>query len=798
MKANEEIEIRFDLKNNIEVFEKLPNVKINQIVSILNTKSKTVSEIKELIYTNGIKAETKYLRKTNKEKVKSDLKLENNFASIKSINKSEELPITEFKIQNDPVIRCKLRKYIEFKTYRIDYTLVVNDKKLKPLELINTVVREIFTNNKSIKDSIRYLTKNNISHILELEVELLDNSANVENIIKEVDMFLYNLDRPTINYEKHSNDIYNVNFYNNKQEKGLKSALPQAITLTRNIYTELYGSNDLYMTIKIDGERCICVINNGFKIIDMKYEVLLESKLETSDQVILDGEFCNGKFYIFDVLYYSKIPNIYESILSKRLNAISDIVILCNSLDMPIYPKNFTKLDGNIKDKVSYIYNNKYDFPIDGLIIVKDGENYKNTITYKYKELKDTTIDFYIYKDNDRYVLLNGINPTIYNGFGLTNKINSIESNEKYFPTLFTPSDDPNNYKKINIKSFNKSTLNINNKININDLISEENYSGLIGEFVFIDNLWELVRIRKDKCGVPNYYGNDFRIAETNWLNYLDPFPINQLWEGTGKRYFTENFTYNRPKHMIYLSIVKQYRISLLESDSTVIDIGSGKGQDLYRYLDINLKRLICIDNDTSALAILVERHYNEVMKKPNKYNTLVNIANLDLTKDNTKYIKKTFGIDKVNYVVCNLAIHYFIGESEDTLVNFIDSILDGKLQFTCFMGDRIDELFTKHKTKENETVNWTTLDLSLKKLYNKDTPINMRKIGVKLPFNKDEYTEEYIMNNVFIEKLKSKGFGIISEKSIIEYLPYINEIKLTNEEIDYVSLYGDYVFIRE
>ena len=58
------------------------------------------------------------MRKTNKEKIKSNLKLENNFASIKSINKSEELPITEFKIQNDPVIRCKLRKYKDGITHK--------------------------------------------------------------------------------------------------------------------------------------------------------------------------------------------------------------------------------------------------------------------------------------------------------------------------------------------------------------------------------------------------------------------------------------------------------------------------------------------------------------------------------------------------------------------------------------------------------------------------------------------------------------------------------------------------------
>ena len=232
----------------------------------------------------------------------------------------------------------------------------------------------------------------------------------------------------------------------------------------------------------------------------------------------------------------------------------------------------------------------------------------------------------------------------------------------------------------------------------------------------------------------------------------------------------------------------------MIEPDSTVIDCGYGRGQDLHRYLDIKLKHLIGIDNDTAALAESVNRHYDMIRNNINS--SSVNIINLDCTNKHDKIketIKERLNIEKANYINCNLALHYFIGPNEDNFINIIDSLLlpGGKFSFVCFIGEAIVKLFNDKKIKPGEI--YTNEKLSLKR-YKDD-----KKVGVLLPFSSG-YVDEYLMYNSFIEKFKKIGYQCSSDKPLIDYLPKIKTIlnfELEEYESEYLSLYGDFVLIK-
>ena len=81
----------------------------------------------------------------------------------------------------------------------------------------------------------------------------------------------------------------------------------------------------------------------------------------------------------------------------------------------------------------------------------------------------------------------------------------------------------------------------------------------------------ELIRVREDRTRdfeALNYFGNDFRVAELTWNNFLDPLVKANLWDGVGASYFQEEkATVYRPQ-VFYLSFIKTQRIrSIARSD---------------------------------------------------------------------------------------------------------------------------------------------------------------------------------------------------------------------------------------
>ena len=73
------------------------------------------------------------------------------------------------------------------------------------------------------------------------------------------------------------------------------------------------------------------------------------------------------------------------------------------------------------------------------------------------------------------------------------------------------------------------------------------------------------------------------------------------------------------------------------------------------------------------------------------------------------------------------------------------------------------------------------------------------QKIGVLLPFSNGQYYEEYLVNTkTTIREFKDNGFQLLENTSISSKLQEFNlsnSARLTEQDIQWISLYGELVF---
>ena len=346
---------------------------------------------------------------------------------------------------------------------------------------------------------------------------------------------------------------------------------------------------------------------------------------------------------------------------------------------------------------------------------------------------------------------------------------------------------------------------------------------------------WELVRVRKDRqhdLQARRYFGNDLRVAELTWLNYVDPFPAEQLWAGPSLDYFAQ------PKAGIYraqtafTSFVKTGRIAAMGPLRWVVDWGVGKGQDLGRYLAAGVGNLVGVDRDRAALAELVRRKYSHAQKgapgagfggRParraaGQAGTVVHVLAADLTRPFAETVGalKTLGVPVgggVDACVANLCVHYFM-QSTEAMANFVALCREtvkvrGRVAITAMLGERVHALFAAEGVGEGEA--WSSrqegvLKYSLKRLYTSDElqPAG-QMIGVLLPFSDGAWYNEYLVNvRALSAEFVRRGFRA---EPVAPFDQHFEEFRtreqplyalLTAEDKKYLSLYAEFGFVRE
>lgn len=562
-----------------------------------------------------------------------------------------------------------------------------------------------------------------------------------------------------------------------KELKSLKQVSNQVVDLDRNSYSQI-DITKYTATQKIDGQRAWVYITND--IMTIITDKLTKVQIDEKKEYLFDAELYDDTLYIFDCLIFDS-----ENITGKSFMQRLDVFKLINRRvsNWHLLAKTFVQLTVNFAKEINAMREEKNLFRTDGIIFTPN-EPYFSMIVYKYKPPEKMTVDFLIRKcpDNCRGLLLkvlgkNTTKSTLYLLFcGIKRKMMrnfAIETiscyqdlfghiNNDYVPIQFSPRDMPMAYL----------------------FLSGEKLDGKIGEFLIEKSLkLKFIRIREDreldyKKGI--YYGNNFMIAEKTWYSAQNPLVID---DEKNKPYFQIE---DNPKQKAVRNFNSFVKTNLIDKYASgfVMDLASGKGQDLFRYTKV--KRLLCCDLDKTALQELISRTYGR-----ENINKELFVVNLDLNesyKTNIAFLderKIPFIKNSCDCIVMNFAIHYM---QLRNLFDFVNFYLKegGKFVFTCFDGDAVQKLIG------NAGV-WQSGDKF--SIIAKEG----RKIDVLLPFSKEYYTENLVFDKEVQEIANTKKMVLYEYGSFSNYFSSFADIAaFDNDDKKYAGLYHYFVYEKK
>lgn len=838
---------KFD--NQRDLFKTIQNIvsnalqygtpKLSQTINFIHTYSAREDGmfVKQLFFENGIQDKTKkhyYTKKSlaNPVYLISDDSQQPPYKLSINIETEQLYDINQFDI-----VRFRLRYSICFQTkelqdWTLDLTLVKETRNLSLEQLKNTRDEMFATNltSENFMEKINWEIADRIE--LELEYNNISNPIQLKHIsqLDKLWQILQSKEKSYIDCVCHIAQIIKPNHLSKFKSGyfGLKQLGSNPVELTKKSYNKDVLSNisNFILTEKVDGIRTMLmiypqkgechIINKTYRYIDIPKSDIKE------DLIILDTEeYIHNEqkyYYVFDVIWFGKnvsyLPFV-QSTDEDRMSYIEKVVELYDFLKS----KHFIYLtQEDYSDQITDFHDlvSTLPYETDGFIFISKNLDYNHTLNSKWKPIKKMTIDCvakkcpsfllginpYVNKENQTlYLLFVGVRSDEYHKLGIKKLKNyekifkKVHYKDQYFPIQFSPSSEPYAY-----------------------LFWSENseLDGRVVELTRINNEWKLFKIRDDRkidMDRKTYYGNYFKFAEYIWMNYSNPLTITNLTEPVKRGYFQEDDNKQYTHIRKFNNFVKNKLIQLYTSNieiNWVIDLASGKGQDLFKYIDCNIKNILMIDNDQLALTEVINRKYSYIDNKSIRNLSKIFIKLLDLSDSYKKNLlaiqESNFGIPSsgVPLVVCNFALHYLIPNKRkiQNFVNLLNKLLcpGGIFIFTAFNGSKISELLENGDWEKRVNNN---LLYSIKKKYtgSEFTGIN-QKIDVLLPFSNGQYYTEYLINiDLLNEELEKKKITLVSEDTFNIYLNQFKQAKpyfhrsLTNNDKEFISLYNFYVY---
>jgi SAM-dependent methyltransferase len=646
----------------------------------------------------------------------------------------------------------------------------------------------------------------------------------------------------------------------------LKQVLPQVRAITRGDYRRLYPPRGMYLTAKADGKRAVALARDGqaWIVADRLLEFGAERRGAREGETVVDGELVEAEggavFHAFDVIAVAG-ESVTGDGFERRLDRLAEAVGRLRAAGAPARAKSFARLAGEtpaeLEREIRGVLEAPQDFAADGLILVEPGRPYAETGSFKWKDRAHTTLDcvarrappsalgappFADRPGHRLHFLFVTIEEGLYAALGLQPCPGYAElfglaapaaarrpaqggparpprRGSGSFPIQFAPCDAPLAYlyQHPDASPFGE----------VDGRVLEVRCAGACaaagGGAPLAD--WELVQLRSDRqadLATGRYFGNHFQVAETTWLNYVDPFPAEQLWTGPSDDYFM------RPKAAPYgaqtaaLSFVKDLRIAAeLRGAAWVVDLGAGKGQDLHRFRAAGVRRLVVVDKSRAALAELVRRNYELARARTpapaGAHRTTLHALAADATQPAAALLERlrALGVPAAgaDALVCNLAVHYFLGATEG-LRNFAELAHGavrpgGRLILTILRGDAVHAAFVAAGLEPGQA--WEArengaLKYSLQRRYvGAELEAAGQMIGVLLPFSDGRHYEEPLVNpRELTRELKLRGFRLQAETKATEALAAFERQRpakaraLTTADREYLGFYGELVYVRE
>ena len=858
---------------------------IEQTINIFAADEQT---FKQLLFINGEK-------KKDHEVVRQKIRLINpvfmnkeGYFSYK-LTASIEKPIDQFDMTRVSFTRVKLRYSVDLnEDWRLDITLTktlqnvgtnpgpVKDAKQKmffPINKTNFVDQAPWHEADTIEFELEYigpLEKLSIDSLRIADrfnpnsIDEVDDNDETDTISTNIQPYQEGLVEIATRLQHKRPDLF-------KKKFGLKQLSNQVIELNKNTFMRdvLPDITKYYITDKVDGQRNMLYLSasKAFAVSSSYKELPIREMANFSGPAaanssgslvcIIDCEEYEGKYYIFDVLYYGE--PLTDQPFEVRMSYFKKAVTHWKALQL----KPFELLTDDFQEQIKNFKKRKVPYETDGLVLTPQDEKYFNMRCYKYKPITHLTIDFFIRdcpegilgvkpfveKDEVRPMLLFcGMPKNVF----LNLNLSFVEKYEylfpwvdkrqlpDYFPYQFQPCDSTFPYlfwpteKELSLsETKSEGTKSEGTKFEGNKLKEITKHSpldGMIGEFIYdlSDSSWRLQRLRLDRMGDlkrRTYFGNAYKIAEQNWFAYKNPLEIESLPLDSKALYFGDKDTGLQKNSRNFNSFVKSKVFDRLRDAEWVLDMASGNGQDLFRYADHRVKNVLFTEVDKTAIEELVSRR-NQFAEKPHTVRaTRMLVSQLDFLEDYRKAIQKidTDHIilpEKFNTIVCNFAFHYFAKSSEtlDNAIRFANSMLKvgGQIIFTAYDGRKVIKLLNDHNGDykvyfSGDYKVYASDDTSAEKqIYgiratgpsdgktNFVSEIPGQQIEVLLPFSGGQYYKEYLITEKIAEEAFNRnGFLKVSIESFKDFIPNYKNV-LEDVDKEYVSLYSIYTFKKK
>lgn len=664
------------IEKSINALSEVVIPSVNRSPNKRNVKQRVPYNIRTIIF-KGNSSENIYSQKTP---MMAPIQIKGSLDYKIALSK-EEVQDKPFKSSTAKLMRIKLRSSFVIKDWRYDFTFVgtVKNNFGEGIPKYQKLLHPAKVTPKSFIELFDNPSDNSITYELEIEHVGSDHSNPElqDEITTILDPIFETIDPGYKEKETYQQEVYNIAQWLKPQnrsafraEYGLKQLGNQVIGLDKRTYIKdiLPNIENFYASVKIDGDRCIMIIDKTtVNIVSGRLNVATLSTIATKNitsTTIFDGEILydnpkdkdNSKYklYIFDVMVWNG-KNLTNDQFHKRLAYIPKAIELFkgNVEKISVESQEFVKLSQKQFGKeLATLYKKKQSYPEDGIIFTPSEEketkgNYIRMKIYKWKPLDENSIDFlmkkvpkelhgrppYVCKSNEElYILFSGIAYNVFKNLSLEyiERYRDIFDSKNiqrqpYFPIQFTPS----NYEHAYIYKHPTGSK---------DPYKGEILDGRVGEFrhssydwktrkgkqseeplTLSNEKWEMLRIREDKdveAKRGNYFGNDFLVAEMTWQNYFNPLTLQVLTNPEVSDYFAEESSQLYKAQRGFNSFVKGALLQQSKGVNWIVDMAAGKGQDMFRIDKLNVKNALFIDIDAAALNELVNRRLESVKAK--------------------------------------------------------------------------------------------------------------------------------------------------------------------------------------
>lgn len=710
-----------------------------------------------------------------------------------NIKLSKEESIDEFRSLISPLVRFKVRAEFDFEfnkqMWRIDMSFV-------RMVSFNSIKSDLMTVKKRLFEGVT------IDNILDLdpinfnkyEMEIEHNDPTKIQQLGAADLDIISAVWSKMDAEYMKSTMYQSAIYKiasvivgnrdlvetfKDPTNGIKKLANQVIMLTKRFYfDEIYPPEKYYVAPKLDGIHCLGYVE-GSKCVVLNTTYMEFNNINTTaDLCIFDGEWIEESqtLFIFDCMQYEGKP-LHKEYFETRLKYLPEVAKLLKKFIKKVEVQDYNRINGNLEDLVAKIRAKKRAFNIDGLIFTEPNENYKNTKNYKFKDTKDNTIDFLALrlipkylnmhpfverKNYDIYLLFNGISSRMFNNINKKQlsfykeiiKSANLTPSYEYFPTHFESSANPLSYVY-----YHDPTLG-----DIDGKIVELSY----------DKEWVFSRVRIDREVSNSYFGNDFRIAELTYVNYIDEFTVDCLWDRPNKYVVSLVDSvykqYMRYKTNAIGTLMKRY----LKDVNLVLDISP---QDISSIINAGASNVIFIDKDPKNIADIIIGKF----KQHSKTHIAAKLADFG----------KKLDLDyKANVVTCTNIQEFCDGNVLNLFANVKANLMIGGYFICVFIeGENIfdDIKQTTLEFKENDTSKYIINGLF------KSTVITGVSQKIKVTDNK-EHDEFLVSRKNLIDTAKLNKFNCILNDALIKFANEDN-FNLTEADREFLQIYRVLIF---